>query len=100
MNQRSSGVNTLKRIPDSTCFFCEKRAPPETDEMCVVFSSPLKNARLLLRPTLRPVDGLEATGGAATEKLLRLGVGVDAPGSPASGSARPWRRTCQRSPAS
>ena len=68
--------------------------------MCVVFSSPLKNARLLLRPTLKPVDGFEAMVGAATKKWLRPGVGEVAPGSPASGSARPCRSTCQRSPAS
>ena len=36
--------------------------------MCVVFSSPVKKARLLLRPTLRPVDGFEAIVGATTKK--------------------------------
>jgi hypothetical protein len=61
-------VNIEKRTPDSTCFFCETRRPPETEEMCVVFSSPVKKARLLLRPTLRPVDGFEATVGATTKK--------------------------------
>src|SRR6516165_336835 len=100
MNQRSSAVNIEKRTPDSTCCFCETRSPPEIDEICVVFSSPLKNARLVLRPTLSPVDGFEAMVGAATKKCSRDGVGRFAPGSPASGSARPWRSTCQRSPAS
>ena len=68
MNQRSSAVNMLIRMPDSTCFFCDTRRPPEIDEMCVVFSSPLKNARLLLRPALRPVDGFEPIVGATTKK--------------------------------
>ena len=58
----------LKRTPDSTCFFCDTRRPPEIDEMCVVFSSPVKKARLLLSPALRPVDGFEAIVGATTKK--------------------------------
>lgn len=68
MNQRSSAVNIEKRMPDSTRFFCETRTPPETDEMGVVFSSPRKKARLLLRPALSPVDGFEAIVGATTKK--------------------------------
>ena len=68
MNQRSSAVNIERRTPDSTCFFCETRRPPDTDEMCVVFSLPRKNARLVLSPTLSPVDGFEAIVGATTKK--------------------------------
>lgn len=48
-------------------FFCDTRRPPEIDEMCVVFSLPLKKARLVLSPALNPVEGLEAMVGAATK---------------------------------
>src|SRR4051794_12844779 len=68
MNQRSSGVKIEKRIPESTCFFCDTRSPPETDEIRVVFSSPVNRARLLLRPALSPVDGFDAIVGATTKK--------------------------------
>ena len=75
MNQRSFAVNIEKRTPDSTCFFCDNRSPPDTDEMCVVFSSPLKNARLLFSPALRPVEGFEAIVGAADEEVVAAGGG-------------------------
>ena len=41
--------------------------------MCVVFSSPVKKARLLLSPALRPVDGFERDGRRDDEEVIAAG---------------------------
>src|SRR5665213_333057 len=70
-NQRSSCVKMENLAPASVCFFCENFMPADSTEMRVVCGSPRKNAMLLLKPPLTPVDGFDPIDGATTRKCAR-----------------------------